>query len=86
MMLSVSTLGPLFQNGDLDFRRRQISQYFVVKTVKHDPLRAIGVYRYLRQCSGEHAAEKFYALLQVSDLRLWYHHVAMTRPAAKPLP
>lgn len=86
-MLSATKLGFMFQNGDLEWRRRQIGQYFVVKTVKNDPVRATGVYRHLRRhAGGDHAAEAFYTLLQENDIRLWYHLVAQTRPAPVPLP
>jgi hypothetical protein len=87
--MNASILAARFAEGDHK-RRRQVTQFFVIKTVFDDSLRSMDVYRRLRQNSGEHAAELFYELFSQAKTRsltyLWYHHVLMTRPNRRRLP
>lgn len=82
-MIDSRTLAARFCEADRDGRRHEMMQYFVIKTVLTDPLRAVEVYRILLRNSGERAAETFYRLLEQAKTRslfyLWYWHVAMTR-------
>ena len=84
-MMNVRTLGAMFCNGDLERRRRHVGQYFVIKTVRDNPARAVGVYRHLIRWHGQHAADLFYEYLDKSDVYAWYHLIARTREAV-PLP
>jgi hypothetical protein len=79
------SLGLMFCNGDLDRRRRQLGQYFVLKQVRNHPVRAVAVYRQLFRWHGEHAAEVFREYLAHSDSYAWYHLVGCTRRAL-PIP
>lgn len=66
-MVSASTLSAMFRSGDMPerFRPKRLAQYWVVQTVKDDPVRCLAVYADLREKGGTaHAAELFRALVE----------------------
>lgn len=66
-MMPASTLSAMFRSGDMPerFRPRRIVQFWVVQTVKDDPVRCLAVYADLREKGGTaHAAELFRSLVE----------------------
>lgn len=88
-MLSPYRLSCIFRSGDLPYRRRLLAQYWVVMTVKDDPVRCVKLYESLLRHGGtDHAATSFRLLLEQARERpfgLWWHMVLMTR-VTLPLP
>jgi len=69
-MVKASTLSAMFRSSDMPFRRRHLTQWWVVQTVKNDPVRAVQVYKHLREHGGtSHAADLFLHMLEANQER-----------------
>lgn len=89
-MIPARTLAIRFLEGDHEFRPRYVTKNWVIKLVKHDPVRAVRVYHELLQRGGtSYAAQEFMALLEQantqSEFYNWWHSTHMKRDFA-PLP
>ena len=82
-MVSARTLSAIFRSGDLPFRPRRLAMYWVVQTVKNDPIRTVEVYRDLMRSGGtNHAAETFLALLKQerrTPFQFWFELIYQPR-------